>query len=340
MKKLIIILLLLPLTSFSQNFIITDTIFLDKNWEVTLDRSQAEYYRGTLYNSADSTFLVHDFYLDNFSIQMIGFYKYTVKNSNQIGEFKYYYKNGNLRANYNYLYGKFHGNLTRYYKNGNIQSIEKYKSGILIDTSKYFYKSGKPREIKYANPNFNSDNFAETEKEFQLISFWDEDGNQQIKNGNGTRIDYYENGKKKVSIQYVDGFPHGEWIQFKEKRGIISKMNFKNGTFISGMMYPKRNKDIFASLYREPRFPNGIKALDEFVKKHVGKCKESFKQEILLMINISDAGDASFDQIISGDYSHCQFEELNELVRHMPKWIPAVRYGLYVESTFVVRINY
>lgn len=328
------------ISSFAQDFPIRDTIFLDNNWTETLERSKAEYYRGTLYRQEDSTYLVHDYYLETFSIQMIGVYKYKVKNSNQIGEFNYYYKNGNVRATYNYKKGKFNGTSTRYYNNGNKQSIENYKNGFLSDTLKYFYESGKIREIKFANTNYNPENFAESEKEFQLISFWDENGNQQIKDGNGTRIDYFENGKKRLNIEYVNGFPHGEWIQYKEKKGIVSKMNFKNGIFISGLMYPKRNKDIFATLYRIPRFPNGIKALDEFVSKQIHKCKESFKQEILIMINISENGEASFDQIISGDYSHCQYEELVELVRHMPKWIPAVRYGVYVESTFVVRINY
>lgn len=339
MNKLIAI-LLLPLSSFAQDFPITDTIFLDKNWIETLDRSKAEYYRGTLFNPADSTYLVHDFYLETFTIQMIGVYKNSVKNSNQIGEFNYYYKTGIVRAKYTYKKGKFDGPSTRYYINGKIQSIEKYKNGTLTDTLKYFYESGKPREIKFVNPNHNAENFAEAEKEFKLISFWDENGNQQIKDGTGTRIDYFGNGKKRLSIEYTDGFPHGEWIQYKEMKGIVSKMIFKNGLFISGQMYPKRNKDIFASLYREPRFPNGVKALDEFVSKQINKCKESFKQEILLMINISETGEASFDQIISGDYSHCQYEELNELVRRMPKWIPAVRYGVYVEATFVVRIKY
>jgi len=332
--------LLFPFVSFAQDFPINDTIFLDNNWFETIDRTKAEYYRGKLYNSADSTYLVHDFYLETFTIQMIGVYKYTVKNSHQIGEFNYYYKSGIVRARYNYKKGKFNGSSTRYYNNGNVQSIENYKNGFLSDTLKYFYESGKIKEIKYTNPNYNPENFAEAEKEFQLISLWDENGNQQIKDGNGTRVDYFENGKKRVSIEYVNGFPHGEWIQYKVKKGIVSKMNFKNGVFISGVMYPKRNKDIFATLYRAPRFPNGVKALDEFVSKQINKCKEAFKEEILLMINISDNGEASFDQIISGDYSHCQYEELVELVRHMPKWIPAVRYGVYVESTFVVRINY
>jgi len=336
----IIFILLLPLSSFAQEFEIIDTIFLDNNWTETTNRENAIYYRGTLFNPIDSTYLVHDYYLENFSIQMTGHYHRVVTNGNQTGEFNYYYKNGKLRAKYTYVDGKFQGISTRYYKNGSIQSIEKYTKGNLTDTLKYFYKSGEPHEIKYVNPKFTGENFAETEKQFMLIAYWDEEGNQQVKNGTGTKIEYYKDNKKRVSIEYADGFPHGEWIQYKEKRGIISKMIFKNGTFISGMMYPKRKKDIFASLYREPRFPNGVKAIDDFVSKNVGKCKETMNEEILLMINITETGEASFDQIISGEFSHCQYDELTELIQKMPRWIPAVRYGNYVESTYVIRINY
>lgn len=117
-------------------------------------------------------------------------------------------------------------------------------------------------------------------------------------------------------------------------------MTFKNGKFISGLMYPKKKKDIFATLYREPRFPGGVKAIDDYVQKNTGKCKEGFKEEVTIMILISETGQPEFDQILNGDVSHCQFEELEELVKKMPKWTPAVRYGRYVESTYVIRVKY
>lgn len=326
--------------SFSQDFEIIDTVFLDKNWTETKNRSEALYYRGTLYNPSDSTFLVHDYYIDIFTIQMVGVYKFQIKPSNQIGEFKYYYKNGNYRAIYNFKNGRFHGDSKRFYSNGNVESIEHFWNGRLADTLYYFYDNGKPKEVKFVNPSFDDENFSESEKQFRILAYWDANGNQQIINGKGTKVEYYTNGRRRYSIEYLNGFPHGDWIQYRDNKKIISKMYFKNGTFISGMMYPRRKKDIFAGLYREPRYPGGVKALDEFVRKNTAKCEEALQSSVLIMITITTEGVASFDQIISGNVSHCQFDELQEMVKKMPKWTASIRYGNYVESTYVIRINY
>jgi hypothetical protein len=186
LKKWIII-LLLPLSVSAQDFVITDTIFLNKDWYETKSRAEANYYRGAWYTAEDSTWLVHDFYLETFTIQMIGVYKKSIKPYNQIGEFRYYYKNGNVRAYYNYKDGKMHGTSVLYYENGNPEIKQKFDNGKMVDTIYTYYKDGNPKEIKYINPDFDPEISAEAEKEFKLISFWDAEGKQQIQNGNGTK---------------------------------------------------------------------------------------------------------------------------------------------------------
>lgn len=332
---------LLPLSSLAQpSLVITDTLFLDKNWNETTNRSEALYYRGTWFNSADSTYLVHDFYLETFTIQMIGVYKNKIKPQNQLGEFRYFYKNGNLRAVYHFSKGMMNGESILYYENGVEEVRRKFLNGQLTDTLFFNYENGQPREIRCVNASFDPENLAEAEKEYKLIACWNIDGEPQVMNGSGTKIEYYPNGVKRQTIEYSEGYPNGEWIQYDDKKKIISKMIFKNGKFISGLMYPKKKKDIFAALYREPRFPGGIKALDEFVIRNTGKCKEAMKSEVTVMIQISEEGQPEFEQILSGDVSHCQYEELEELIRKMPRWNPAVRYGRYVESTYVLRVRY
>ena len=340
MKNLWLIIWLFPFISFAQEFEISDTVFLDKDWNATSYRANAMYYRGMIFNPADSTWLVHDFYLDNDTLQMIGLYKNEISSNNQVGEFRYYYRNGNLRAIYFYKNGKFDGYAKRFYENGNQQAVEFYRSGVLSDTTTLFYESGLPQEIKVVNPDHDAENLAENEKQFKLIAYWDQQGIQQVVNGNGTKIEYYPDGRKRVSIDYSGGYPHGEWIQYGNKRKVKSRMTFKNGAFISGVIYNKRKKDIIAMLFREPRFPGGAQGLDDFVKKNTNKCREGFNNEVMLLITVTETGEARFEQVLSGDVSHCQFEELQALVNHMPKWTPAVRYANYVESTYVIRVRY
>lgn len=339
MKKWLIILFLPTLVS-GQNLAIKDTIFLNNDWQETKIRSEASYYRGTWLNEQDSTILVHDFYIETFTIQMIGHYKKSIRPNNQTGEFNYYYKNGNLRASYNFLNGKMHGVSVLYYENGSPEIRRTFENGVVIDTIFIYYEHGNLKEVKRINPLFDPDIEAEAEMEFELQDYWTSTGEHLVSDGNGVKTEYYPSGVKRQSIEYENGFPHGEWIQYNEKRRIISKMIFKNGKFISGIMYPKRKKDIFATLYREPRFNGGVKAIDDFVQRNTGKCKEGFKEEVTIMIHITESGQAEFDQILSGDVSHCQYEELQELVKKMPKWTAAVRYGRYVESTYVIRVTY
>ena len=339
MKRWIVI-LFFPLIASAQDFVIEDTVFLDQNWNETSNRAEALYYRGTLYNEQDSTYLIHDYYLESFTIQMIGVYKGKIKPQNQTGEFRYYYKNGNLRALYNFSGGSMNGESILYFENGQQEVKRKYKQGQLTDTLFFNYENGTRKEIRYVNPEFDPENMAEAEKEFKLIAYWGVDGEAQVVNGKGTKIEYYADGTKRQTVEYNNGFPDGDWIQYNEKKKAISKMVFKNGKFISGLMYPKKKKDIFATLYREARFPGGIKAIDDFVVKNTGRCKESIKSEITIMIRISETGEPEFEQILSGDTNFCQYDELESLVNKMPKWNPAVRYGRYVESTYVIRVNY
>lgn len=340
MKKLIFIFFLSSFCFGQGDKIIEDTIFLDVDWLETKSRNSAMYFRGAWFNSEDSVWLVHDYYLETNSIQMIGSYKNTIRPYNQTGEFNYYYKNGKIRANYYFDNGKMTGNASLFYPNGNPELIRQYKDGVQIDTVWSYYENGKLREIKYLNKNYDDSNPADAEKEFVVVSWWNEKGEQLISNGNGIKIENFPDGKKKQTIEYSLGFPHGEWVQYNEKKKVVSRMNFKNGKFISGTMYlGKRKKEVFATLHREPRFNGGIKALDEYVSKNTGKCKEAHSDEITLMINIDKEGNASFDQVLSGNVSHCQYEEIEQLVQKMPKWMPAIRYGQFVESTYVIRIR-
>lgn len=340
MKILLFIFTLL--TTFSvhaQNPVIKDTIFLDNVWLETPYRSAATYFRGAWYNADDSTWLVLDYYIENNSIQMVGHYKKKIRPQNQIGEFKYYYKNGNLRALYFYKDGFVHGKSILYYENGKPEISRTFENGRLKDTVYSYYENGNTREIKVVNSAYNAEDAALTETEFILLDYYHSDGTHQVVNGTGAKIEYYSNGLKKVTIQYQDGFPHGEWVQYDEKKKVISKMTFKNGKFISGIMYPKKKKDIFASLYREPRFPGGVKELDAYLQRNTGKCKEAFQNEIIIMIRVNENGVPEFDQVISGDVTHCQYEELTDLVNKMPTWTPAIRYGRYVEATYVIRVK-
>ena len=342
MKKLLTILFLLPLcVNAQQHAASSDTVFLDINWNITKHRPLAKYYREIFDLENDSLILVHDYYLENHAIQMVGTYIKEMRPSNQHGRFKYYYPNGNLKAIYDYRYGIIHGELARYYDNGNLKSIEQFDMGTKIDTTWTYFDNGQLNKILVINKEYSDANPSDKFKRHLLIEAWSIEGEQMVKKGKGEYKEYYLSGKLKSLTEYDKGFPHGKWIIYsghKKKKSCV--MTFKNGRFIKGEMYDNGKKDVFSSLHRKAYFPTGIVGLEEFKDHHIGHCEDGFSNEVIILVNISTTGKVSLDQIISGNINACQEEEIKMFIKNMPKWKPAVYDGKYVEGSTSIKLNF
>jgi hypothetical protein len=220
-------------------------------------------------------------------------------------------------------------------------SIEKYDLGIQIDTIKNYYENGQLRKIEVVNPEFNPKNEAEKFKRVFLLEAYTPEGEQQIINGNGEYVEYFLSGKKRSSIEYEGGFPHGKMILYNgQKKKRSSKMTFKHGKFIKGELYDNGKKDIFGTISRKAYYPTGIRGLDDFIELNIGSCEDMDDKEFIIMVAITTEGRISFEQIISGNASPCQLEELQMLIRNMPIWVPAIENGRYVEANQAIRIEY
>lgn len=342
MKKLLIILFFSPLLANAQQHAAShDTIFLDVNWNITKYRPLAKYYREMSELDEDSMILVHDYYLENHAVQMVGTYIKEMKPSNQHGRFKYFYPNGNIKAIYDYQYGIIHGELERYYNNGQLKSVEQFDMGTKIDTTWTYFNNGQLHKILVINKNFSDANPSDKFTRNKLVAAWTRDGEQLIEKGSGEYKEFFLSGKLKSTTEYENGFPHGKWIKYsghKKKKSCV--MTFKHGQFIKGEMYDNGKKDIFSSLHRKAYFPTGIIGLEEFIDYHVGQCEDGFSNEVIILVNISTTGQVSLDQIISGNINACQEEEINVLIKNMPQWKPAVYDGKYVEGSTSIKLNF
>lgn len=341
MKKWIVI-LFFPICVLAQDdvFFDSDTIFLDENWFETESRADAEFYRKARMTQ-DSLLYIQDYYLETKSLQMIGTYLREMSNENKTGLFTFYYRNGHIKTTYNYINGQLNGKVYKYNEEGVLRSIENYKNDEIADTVWLFHENGQMKFIKILNPEYDAQIPEDLNKEYFLLSAWDEEGNQQVENGTGRFIQFRENGLKELQIDYEDGVPHGEWIRYApKKRRIASKMTFKEGRFIKGVMYNGFKKDVFSSLYRPPRFPSGVRGLDQFINRQTGNCENSKEKEIRIIINVSKKGQVIFEQVLEGNVNHCQLDEVQDMVKKMPRWIPAVKDGYYIEASYVIRIRY
>ena len=336
-----ILALLLILQASSGLWSQSDSIFLNAGWNITENRASAKYFREIQNTENDSILLVHDYYLENGGIQMIGTYRGSMKRSNQYGEFKYYFINGNLKAIYEYQGGLVSGYLKRYYENGNIKSIEKFDLGSPIDTIFTYHENGAPFKTELINLKYSSENPADLYTKRKLISAYTEDGSAMVENGTGEFIQYFLSGKKRTSIEYENGVPHGKMIKYTgQKNKVSSVLTFKEGRFIKGELYDNGKKDIFGTLSRKAHFPTGIRGLDKFISMSIGNCESIEDADLLVMLTITQEGNVFFEQVVSGTVSPCQLEEIQMMVKNMPIWIPAIENGKYIEANQAIKIKY
>lgn len=126
-----------------------------------------------------------------------------IKDGKKEGQWIYYYENGNKFKEINYRMGIENGIWRMWYENGNLYIEDTMDNGKSNGLWREYYENGKIKEIgEYIEDNY-------TPKDF-----WDEEGNQLLKNGNGKKIEkfgadlidvfehYFENGKlvKEVRI--------------------------------------------------------------------------------------------------------------------------------------------
>jgi antitoxin component YwqK of YwqJK toxin-antitoxin module len=136
-----------------------------------------------------------------------------LKNEKKEGTWFYFYETGELKQEIEYENGIEHGAYKFFGKDGTLLISSTQFNGLLDGEWREYYENGQLKEIGQYKKN-----------EYYPIDFWDQEGNQLLKNGTGKKIEeygtgalvdiyeqYYNNSKfiKEVKIQgytYL-GFP-------------------------------------------------------------------------------------------------------------------------------------
>ncbi len=106
--------------------------------------------------------------------------------------------------------GKPHGQFVYYHPNGAVKSIQYFDQGKKMGRWQWWYDNGLLMEEGYWE--VVAEGQSERER-FKLKSYYNRIGYQLIKNGNGTYIQYDENGKITAKGTYSDGFLVGDWTR-------------------------------------------------------------------------------------------------------------------------------
>ncbi len=222
----------------------TITVYYNSNWDETLNKDKASYYRKAYQDSA-KLWTVTDYYLSN-RVQMTGSFtnkKFYVKQ----GHFTYYYENGRKSSEGNYYYDNKDGRWNSWHENGELESEGVFKSGMKHGTWTYWHGNGKRKSTgKYVN-NLAEDRwqywFETGEKESEGFTIHGrKDGTWRYFYKNGeieameqykesmlkTISGFFENGNQKYKVNCTNGKGDGEWTYWNIDGLLFLKGNITN----------------------------------------------------------------------------------------------------------------
>ena len=106
---------------------------------------------------------------------------------------------------------------------------------------------------------------------------------------------------------------------------------------------PTKMESIYEIVDKAPRFPDGEKAMMEFIGKTLVYPQEAIEQHIQGTVNIrfviNSNGTVSFDRVLGKPNKYLQ-EEAVRVIKLMPNWIPAERDGKKVSSYYIIPIRF
>lgn len=146
------------------------------------------------------------------------------KNGMYHGKWTHYYPDGKLSAEENYVNSRPHYGATYWHENGNISAKGEYNRGLRDGLWTYWYESGTKSEEGWYSLDkrtgdwqsyYENGNIAlhthYTDSATLFMNYWDANGVQLIKNGEGEYITYYDNGQIASRGKLSGGITVGVW---------------------------------------------------------------------------------------------------------------------------------
>jgi hypothetical protein len=249
--------------------------------------------------------------------------------------------------------GNWNGELTDYYKDGSIQMRGYYDKGLQNGTFIFYHQNGKYasggkflNDVKVgAWKNYFQNGQLQSEILYDVnrscfINVWDSLGSLQVKNGNGTIIDYNSSGKVKSVTRIKNGLYEGFCEQFNEDGQVFNKEYFENGNFIKGITY--NNGDTYkydiSSYFPDPE--GGFNQFYAYINKNKKLSLNNKKGYVEVKFRVDKFGEIS-NFIYLRNLGEPFDSEVKNLTYNGPKWLPAKSFGyLPISSDAFVVVEY
>ena len=301
----LILLLLTTVSAFAQKI----QKFYDYQWKET-DAAHARFY--SVIESTDSGWHRLDFFLhEPSSLQMEGWFEDTASKVGN-GKFTYVYPNKKTSSTGYNLHGKKQGLWFSFHPNGMMSDSTVYDNGNQIGTSLSWYANG-------------------------YIS----DSSVLQKDGSGVQAGWFDNGKVSYAGMLSAGRQkHGKW-KYYHKNGQVSAIEiYDQGKLLDKQYFDETGTALTDTTTKDRKaaFKGGPKDWLKYLDNHLTfpenyKIINSDLAVVELTMTVDEDGNVQ-DAFVNVPF-YPPFEKIAlDVVRHSPKWTPAISHNRRVRSTF------
>ena len=229
------------------------------------------------------------------------------------------------------------GVFTSYHENGKKASEGKTnfgKKGNGIWT--YWYKNGEKRsEERLSKETFFNDKIVNL-----TINFWDDKGNQTVKNGNGFSEFVSDEDGLTHKGSYKDGLKNGVWTAFNGANKVYEEI-YKKGKLVKGTSWDLKKKSysykkVFADAYYKREGNSNVR---KYVARKFNSNTAGISGNILVSFTVTvegNVGNVIINRGISQDYN----SEVKRVLSEMSGWTPAKKRGQSYESTYSLNLHF
>ena len=202
----------------------------------------------------------------------------------------------------------------------------------------YWYENGQRKEVQ---KHFKYQALEKNAKEPEVISFWNENGEQTIENGNGTYL------IKKDSMitkgYYKNGVKHGKFSAITNGKKFYEDF-YKNGELTQGKSWDKNGKEYtYDIVFKTAQYPGGQKAISKHISKNIKIPEYAYFKNIsgrvILMLKIDKKGKIYDVKVVKSLCRPCDLEAIR-VVRRMKKWKPGEIRGRKVNVAYTLPITF
>jgi TonB family protein len=183
------------------------------------------------------------------------------------GVIKCSFLNGTPRMTANYKMGFKNGFANLYRNNGQLIFTGYYKNNLRDGIWHYYYPDGRPMQVIKFTDDLES---RSVDGNIMIGEFYDEQGKQLIKNGNGTwsNDSIYSSWADNKTLKWVkgsvkDSLKHGVWeLKRMNQKKSLHIEKFESGRFVTGSVLVERDGE-YGTMPREmtQKFPDNFKML-------------------------------------------------------------------------------